>query len=327
MRIALIILVVFYHAFAVYSGAWIRKFTPPHVNFYDWIDRLSYSCMLESFVFISGYIVGYQVVVKDRNIVLKKKFQRLMFPSIVFSILYYVFFGKDFTASLLLFYDILNGMGHLWFLPMLFWCFTFLKFFQSYSERYAWHILIVALGFVVVSLVTIPMRFNLALYYFPFFYIGYLIWIKNWHSKRISKVQLFFVILIFLIIFVGYTLYCKHLHENINVSLAMKSMNMFILFSGRYICSSLGVYIIFQIMLRIRDKGMELSSKWIRLSECCFGVYLLQQFFLIYMYDNTPMPNTLNAYLLPWIAFFLTLLLSLLGAWLIRQNSIGKKFV
>ena len=65
VRLCLIILLVFFHAFAIYGGAWNRVFTPPHIEVYFWLDWLSYSFMLETFVFISGLLFGIQELKKD----------------------------------------------------------------------------------------------------------------------------------------------------------------------------------------------------------------------------------------------------------------------
>lgn len=59
IRPILIVLLVFYHAFAIYSGAWDPIEGYPEVPVYWWLDKLSYAFMLEMFVFISGYVFGF----------------------------------------------------------------------------------------------------------------------------------------------------------------------------------------------------------------------------------------------------------------------------
>ena len=61
IRLLLIVLLVFYHAFAIFSGVWSPIAGYPEIPLYDIIDKLSYTCLLETFVFISGYILGFQV--------------------------------------------------------------------------------------------------------------------------------------------------------------------------------------------------------------------------------------------------------------------------
>ena len=97
IRLLLIVLLVLFHAFAIYNGAWEMPLGITSVKPYWFIASISYSFMLESFVFISGYVFGYQTRVKyssgmPLNSCLLKKAKRLLIPRIVFSILYIIFF-------------------------------------------------------------------------------------------------------------------------------------------------------------------------------------------------------------------------------------------
>ena len=60
IRLLLILLLVFYHAFAPFGGAWESIYPGKHISAYWWLDKLSYAFMLESFVFISGFLFGNQ---------------------------------------------------------------------------------------------------------------------------------------------------------------------------------------------------------------------------------------------------------------------------
>ena len=129
IRLFLIVMLVFYHAFAIFTGAWKPIAGYPEIPGYALLGNLSYACLLETFVFISGYVFGYQVRVKGDTALsakklLVKKFKRLIIPSIIFSIAYLLII-KGFHDSLLTTsYQILCGVAHMWFLPMLFWCFV-----------------------------------------------------------------------------------------------------------------------------------------------------------------------------------------------------------
>lgn len=95
IRLVLIILLVFYHSFAIFGGSWQSIEGFPSNQIYCWLDRLSYSFMLESFVFISGYILGYQAKVKGNNVItfsnlFVNKLKRLILPCVVFSFLYII---------------------------------------------------------------------------------------------------------------------------------------------------------------------------------------------------------------------------------------------
>lgn len=67
IRLVLIVLLVLYHAFAIFSGTWSPIAGYPEIPLYDIMDKLSYACLLETFVFISGYILGFQVSKKGEG--------------------------------------------------------------------------------------------------------------------------------------------------------------------------------------------------------------------------------------------------------------------
>ena len=179
IRNILIILLVFYHAFAIYSGAWAPIKGFPEIRVYWWLDKLSYAFMLELFVFISGYVFGYQVRIKGEKKLQAKelfwgKFKRLIIPSMVFSLLY-ILLLKDIQQPIYkTTYDLLNGVGHMWFLPMLFWCFVGVWIIEKIHLRPKWAIPILVLA-SLCSFLPLPLRMGTAMYYMVFFYVGYVI--------------------------------------------------------------------------------------------------------------------------------------------------------
>ncbi|MDR1726012.1 MAG: acyltransferase [Bacteroidales bacterium] len=151
------------------------------VPFYSWISSIPYSFFLEMFVFVSGYIFAFQIFAKNKNFSIKtltiSKFNRLIIPSIVFSILWLVIFqspglqfGSIESFSIKCVYYIFNGCGHMWFLPMLFWCFifSFLLLKLKIDERLK---LIGLLGLSIISFAIPPIfQISKACYYLLFFY-------------------------------------------------------------------------------------------------------------------------------------------------------------
>lgn len=62
IRPILIVLLILVHCFTVFNGGW-----PPFEGYqactgYKWLSRTCYSFMLETFVFVSGYVYAYQVL-------------------------------------------------------------------------------------------------------------------------------------------------------------------------------------------------------------------------------------------------------------------------
>lgn len=130
IRLTLIFFLVFYHAFCPFTGAWIA---PPCEDFhtievYKWLGLLTHNFRLESMVFISGLLFGYTLTLHPErlsfNSCIIKKVKRILLPSLLFSIVYYLlFYDLDVPLHSILL-KLLNGCGHLWFLPMIFWCFV-----------------------------------------------------------------------------------------------------------------------------------------------------------------------------------------------------------
>ena len=89
-----IFLLVVWHSFIIYTGGWKQPENFKPIETYWWIAKGSYACMLELFVFISGYVFALGLEKKNPTLknVLVGKFKRLIIPSIIFSLVYYVMF-------------------------------------------------------------------------------------------------------------------------------------------------------------------------------------------------------------------------------------------
>lgn len=179
IRPILVVLLVFYHAFAPYSGAWEPIEGYPAIRAYWWLDWLSYAFMLEMFVFVSGYVFGFQVRTKGTSKLEAKnllwgKFKRLMVPCMVFSLLYILLFQDIRQPIFKTAYDLINGVGHMWFLPMLFWCFVGVWVLEKLHLKAKW-IIPLLLACSVFSFLPLPLRIGNAMYYMFFFYVGYIL--------------------------------------------------------------------------------------------------------------------------------------------------------
>lgn len=211
IRPILLVLLVFYHAFAIYSGAWAPIEGYPKVPAYWWLDKLSYAFMLEMFVFISGYVFGFQVRTKGEEKLKAKnllwgKFKRLMIPCMVFSLLYILLFGNIKQPIQKTLYDLLNGVGHMWFLPMLFWCFVGVWVIEKlhFKPKVILPILVVA---SLVSFLPLPLRLGSTMYYMLFFYVGYILQKEDVSLERFYTLKhSVLTLLLFCILFPTFTL-------------------------------------------------------------------------------------------------------------------------
>lgn len=338
VRIFLIIMLVFYHAFAVFSGAWAPITNYPLIPAYDIMDKLSYAALLETFVFISGSVLGFQLRTKGKDIVLTPstiiwgKLKRLIVPSIVFSILYIICLGSSSDSILKVSYDVLNGVGHMWFLPMLFWCFVFTYLIELTGLEFKYVLPILCLA-TLGSVLPLPLRLNSALYYLLFFYAGFYIEKNSITIRWKTEIVLPISLLLFAITFI-LKLNVENTNFNIirggylaNSQIINKGIRIIALVISRALCASFGIVSLISISRLIVLHSD--TSKWngvIKLSNCCFGVYIFQQF-VLKLLNQSILPFCIDAYLYPWIAFIITLCISLILTILIRTTKLGRQLL
>ena len=333
IRLFLVVLLVFYHAFAIFSDAWAPIENYPIIPFYSFLDKLSYSFLLETFVFVSGYVLGYQVKNKgeqrtfNARYIFVRKFKRLIVPSLLFSTIYLIVFNMYHEPLLTLAYQIACGVGHMWFLPMLYFCFVFIYFIESINIPHGVKLLVVLL-MPFASFLPLPFRIGLTLYYFPFFYFGYKLMRTN-TSFKFSFVQLFpIIIILFTLSFA-----LKRIVENQYYmlerggELVTKFLNFEVRMVLRFICASLGVALIWLVSLKLKSvTNASISDRILKVSDCCFGVYIFQQFVLM-LFNGSNFPHLVSPYLYPWLVFLLTLILSVLLTLVVRSTSLGRKLM
>ena len=223
IRPLVIILLVLMHAFTMYGGSWPKPERIEDVELYFWIQRFSFACMLEMFVFISGYLFAYQVCELKKKYfflqLIKVKFKRLIIPCIVFSLFYSFLFPPGINI-LNYIYGLVNGFGHMWFLPMLLWCFVATYFLLKVRMKEEIKLIgLLCLSIFPSSLIPLPFRMASTMYYLFYFYLAYYIW---YHRKLVVKYLATNKIIIsgsilFLIVLFHLTLYYEIIHYHIRL--------------------------------------------------------------------------------------------------------------
>lgn len=339
IRPILIVLLVFYHSFVIFQGGWGTAGKFPNVEIYWWLDKLSYAFMLETFVFISGYVFGYQVGLKGesklnaKNLIFNK-FKRLIIPSMFFSFLYIVFLLDINQPIHKTLYEIVEGVGHMWFLPMLFWCFICVWAIEKLKLKTSFVLILLILS-SACSFVQLPLQINATMYYMLFFYIGYILQRKNINLEKYYTCRNAIIfIALFLVLFPLLTLFREY--PNMVVNKMVITNNQFItkiathLLSNiaRIIYSSIGLFMLLVLIGMFEKNRTVPLPKWIvDIGGLCMGVYLFQQFILQGIYFHTNIPCLLSCYWLPWIGFILALLGSLFLSYIFRLTKIGRFFI
>lgn len=333
MRPVAIVLLVLLHSFTMYGGGWKLPENIQYVRLYFWIAKFANSFMLEMFVFVSGYLYAYQVFELHRKISFNKifisKFKRLIVPSIVFSILYSFLFYKKELNVLIYLYDIVNGIGHMWFLPMLFWCFIVNYIFSKIkiNEKIKITLLIVL---SVFSFIPLPFQIGSTFYYLLYFYSGELIW-KN--KQKIIKIfsNIKFIIagfIFFVILFISLTLFVEILQQAESELLINKLIKLSIIRISRIVYASVGLFLFYvTVTFLIDEKFIKVSERFVKFNGICFGIYLYHQFFLQYFYYKSSLNQILGTYWLPIFGFIVTMLLSIFISYLTKKSRLGRMLI
>lgn len=334
IRPVLVVLLVFYHAFAIYGGAWNPIEGFPEIRAYWWLDWLSYACMLETFVFVSGYVFGYQVRTKGEiklkaNNLFLGKLKRLILPCALFSLLYILIYGdiqQPLTQTL---YALINGYAHMWFLPMLFWCFGLIWVIEKLKIK---PVVVLPILFMLslIAVDGLPLQFSHTMYYMPYFYVGYALQRYDVNLKGFyTKTNVFLSILLFAVLFVALT-FLKESRETLFVSqdIVVQAIKFMV---GKLCMIGYATAGIIMLMILVgykeRNSGLDVPRWLVEVGNLCFGVYLFQQFILQAIYYYTDLPTVVGPYATPWVGFVIALFGSLFLAWICRLSKIGRSIL
>ena len=332
LRPVAILLLVVMHSFTVYNGSW-RPFEGfESVEAYKWITRVTFSFMLELFVFISGYVLAFQIIEKGRNYAFltfaKKKAMRLLLPSVLFSTIYLYWLYPSVPASVFLQVKmIVEGVGHLWFLPMLFWCFILgllLIKTDAVSDKIKLVVLIV-LAVVSAKLGFLPLRIGTACYYLLFFYVGYITY--KYKDKLMEKTNWCHVLLLFTLFLVSF-LFTQVYLESITAFGYTRIILLILAQVGKVIYASSGMmaaYLFVMLRIGIHHTAEITPPHWLMwLNSVSFGIYIFQQFILQFLYYHTSLPQFTGVLWLPWVGCCITIVLSALLAGISIKTKIGR---
>ena len=312
MRCVLALLIVFMHAFTCFNHSWQEPAGYVDVPLYKWLSRISFAFTLEAFVFISGYLYAYQRItlhrVEQLGTLIINKLKRLILPSILFSALYFAIFYQ-YKGSADLLYNLVNGCGHMWFLPMLFWCFIGDWLLEQIKIKDVWKIiLLIVLNLSMVH--TFPLRLSQACSYMFYFYVG---WVTYKHSTTVkatlTRMQIAWGWVLFLAVFAVLRPLCDSL---VCTEETPKLCKFFILSSNnacQLIYSNIGV-MLFYFTTSYYIQRHQLNKHVVKFAACCLGIYLFQQFILQLLYYKTSFPIYVGPYWLPWCGFIIATIVS-----------------
>ena len=328
LRPTAIFLILVLHCFTIYSGGWELPEGIERNFIYMTIARFSHSCSLETFAFMSGYLFFYGINECNHRYTLfsliQNKTQRLIIPCIVFGILYkYLIEGIAPSLQGGYWYGVLVGVAHLWFLPMLFWCFIFSFLLKHWQVNEKVKIFILFL-LCISPLKNLPLAMGNTSYYILFFYLGGIFRSRHQQLSSIADGRhVRWLAAVFLLTFCSFLYWEKFATDWLSsVDIAAwvgTSSNRFF----RMLSSVFGVTFFYLSALYI---SMRYSvPRWLlSLNKCCFGIYVVHHFILPILYYHTALPAYLGSYVLPWGALVFTSSVSLGIVIVMRKTKWGK---
>ena len=243
-------------------------------------------------------------------------------PSIIFSIPYFFIF-YDYKGIGNFLYSIVNGCGHMWYLPMLFWCFVGVVILDKIKIGDGWKLLFLILINLFWPL-SLPFQLGATTNYIFYFYLGYVVYK---HSERIKELITPKSLVISWIIFIVVFVLLRPLKESIIIGDQDIRLYRLLTGSARSTCQLIYATIgtlTFYITMVYYTQHKQLSKFTISLSSCCFGIYLTHQFLLKALYYNTDFASIVGPYWLPWLGFIIVLPISYLLSLLLLKTKIGK---
>lgn len=332
IRCLVIIFVVLYHCLAPYCGGWPMPKGLSANTLYWWIGKAVYCGMLEAFVCISGYVYAFTSAKRQMNIgnLVKNKIRRLIIPCIFWGIVFILILSSDPNwGSYTTYYSLFNGVGHLWFLPMLFWCFILEYILNKFIKRP--YIGLIMVGIVaILPYPTLPLRFNNSLYYLFFFNLGYVLYSQKKRFKQIlHKIKnryIFFSLVVYLALFMYTTTLLEKpsLDISLSDSLLEKAGVASIRNILRLILSIMVFAIYYIVSLKISKTIPEKFFNMVYfISVNSFGIYLLQEIVIRLFYYKTDLPVVFGSFT-PWIVFVLASTISTAISYALVRNKITR---
>ena len=94
--------------------------------------------------------------------------------------------------------------------------------------------------------------------------------------------------------------------------------------AAKFLLGLSGIGIAFIATQMFLSKNSIIAESIVVLSTYCYGIYIIHQFILMLFYYNTPITDIINPIVLPWIAFIVTLLLSIVMTAMLLRTKIGR---
>ena len=220
-------------------------------------------------------------------------------------------------------YSIINGCGHMWFLPMLFWCFVFGWLLEQIKIKDGWKMaFLIALN--LFSIFSLPLRITAAFSYLVYFYGGFVVYKHSDEIKNaITSRRLVVLWIVFFVLFV----ICRPMRDVLVPNSMSTNIVKLIFVVGNHACQLLYAWsglIAFYGAAVYFTQRHQLSEATQKMAAFCFGIYLFQQFVLQLLYYKTDFPLWVGPYWLPWCGFVIAAIISYVFSDILLKTKFGR---
>lgn len=322
LRFICITVVVFFHGYGMTYVHFSDDVNAAYSEIYEASNQYGpINVAMPMFIFISGFLFGVQLMHKqpvDFRKMVKSKFMRLMVPFFVFTVFFMLTTN---SLSWKPFYQ--WTYWHLWFLPMLFWCFVATYFIRplifSDNSVVCLTTLSALLGFSVSGL-EVPMILGVHNVHESIFWFAFGAWFYK-HENIFSKRNLKIVVAI-----CGGALYIM-LFKLFPTEYGEQS----ILGSFTSLC---GIASLWCLVGLFNWRDTMLTRILLSLSTASFGIYIFHNWIEMYMLSRTaqrllPIEQLAEDHtvLFPLIFCIVAFSLSYICTSVLRLTKIGRKLI
>lgn len=328
IRSLAIIMVVAFHAYymMMVSGHFPESAQSYH-DMYFCINNLILQFRMPLFIFISGYLFSH--LENDRGkyatfkMLITNKFKRLIIPFFVFTTIFMLSIN-DFSWDPYYRW----GYQHLWFIPMLFWCFIFTRLlsFLSFSKKLWWKCVLLIVFFCLnIMPVELDRWFGLSNFikWYFWFYFGYQLYLnRNMLYDIINRHKTIISIILATAFCAGCWVKCSLFEDNSTLTWYTEAANASIViliwyWTNKLLFSGLmgGVVMTRLEWLNRHSYGIYVFHNWLQpfmissTATALFGLDVLAQKHII---------------IFPAVFFISSFLLSLGLTWLLLKTRVGR---
>lgn len=318
IRAIAIIMVVAFHAYGMmYAAAHFPALKDTYYQMYFTLNQCVFiNIAMPMFVFVSGYLFAFlRQKGKYQNFVdlVKNKTKRILLPYFVFGLIMMAT-TNNFHPLVLLY----GSYWHLWFLPVLFWCFIVAYLIDEYTKKSYLQIIIlfVSFGLSLFSMFLPPiLGFQGVTIWFCWFYLGMVIYYhKDVIISSLAKYKLVYI-LIFIYLFI--TIYKPTEYDDVYWYNIIAQVCMII--SLWYLCN------------RVNWEKQTWAQPIISFGNYSYGIYIFHNWIQMYLISSTaqrlfPLERWAGEHtiLFPFGFFLLSLIISYLLTWLLLKTKVGR---